>query len=215
MNQTKFHPKIDAFWKWFIQMEEHIVTFFEADVDDERASLIERVNNEVLEFGLFAWEISPGTNKPFRFTLSPNGDANRLALSKLIISEAPSRLRNWEFYASKPAKDWDYILSVYDDWMIERPIEAFRWQYVLLEYSDDTFELLVQAKNIQFMDEESQTAAIDQVLNNIVGEECNINYFNEVSIVDKFPPEYQEISAPIRELKEHFDEILAEWQQQV
>ena len=65
------------------------------------------------------------------------------------------------------------------------------------------------------MDEESQSAAVDQVLNNVVGEECNINYFNEVSIVDKFPGEYEEISAPIRELKEHFDEILAEWQQQV
>lgn len=212
MNQTELHPKIAAFWKWFIQAEEHILTFFTEEVDEDRAPLIERINNQVLEFGLFAWEISPGTQKPFRFTLSPNGDPQRLALSKLIVSKAP-KLRNWEYLYAKPAKDWDFVLPIYDDWMIERSLEAFRWQYVLLEYPDDSLELLIKANNLLFMDQDSQEMAIDQVLTNIVGEECNINYFTDVSLVEEFPAEYKEISAPIRDLKEHFDEILAEWQQ--
>lgn len=212
MNQTELYPKIEAFWKWFIQAEEHILTFFAEEIDEDRASLIESINNQVLEFGLFAWEISPGEEKPFRFTLSPNGDPQRLALSKLIISKAP-QLRKWEYLPAKPSKDWDFVLPIYDDWMIERSIEAFRWQYVLLEYPDDSVELLIKARNLLFMDEDSQAMAIDQVLTNIVGEECNINYFTEVHIVEEFPEEYQEISAPIRDLAEHFDEILAEWQQ--
>lgn len=213
MNQPEFQPKIDAFWQWFVRTEEQILTFFAADVDDDRATLIESINNQVLDFGLFAWEISPGEQKPYRFTISPNSNAERLALSKLIISKAPL-LRNWEYFYAKPAKDWDFVLSVYDDWMMERSIEAFQWHYVLLEYPNDTLELLIQAQNIHFMDEESQRAAIDQVLINIVGEEDNITFFTNVRIVDQIPDEYIETSAPIRELKEHFDEILAEWRQE-
>lgn len=213
MNQPEFQPKIDAFWQWFVRTEEQILTFFAADVDDDRATLIESINNQVLDFGLFAWEISPGEQKPFRFTISPNSNAERLALSKLIISKAPP-LRNWEYFYAKPAKDWDLVLSVYDDWMMERSIEAFQWHYVLLEYPNDTLELLIQAQNIHFMDEESQRAAVDQVLINIVGEENNITFFTNVRIVDEIPDEYVETSAPMLELKEHFDEILAEWRQE-
>jgi len=213
MNQPEFQPKIDAFWQWFVRTEEQILTFFAADIDDDRATLIESINNQVLDFGLFAWEISPGEQKPFRFTISPNSNVERLALSKLIISKAPP-LRNWEYFYAKPAKDWDFVLSVYDDWMMERSIEAFQWHYVLLEYPNDTLELLIQAQNIHFMDEESQRAAVDQVLINIVGEENNITFFTNVRVVDQIPEEYVETSAPMRELKEHFDEILAEWRQE-
>lgn len=213
MNQANIQPKIDSFWKWFVQMEDRIATFFSEESDVDKETLIEAINNRVLDFGLFAWEISAGTNKRFRLVLSPNGDAQRLALSQSIVAQAPS-LRDWEFYYAKPAKQWDYVFSIYDDFMMERSIEAFRWEYVLLEYPDDTLEIKIMASNIQFLDKEAQKAAVDLALTNIVGEEAKVNYLNQVSIVAEFEEEYNNISTPIRDFKEHFDEILAEWTEQ-
>ena len=213
MNQTNVDPKIDSFWKWFVQMEDRIATFFAEDSEVDKDALIETINNRVLDFGLFAWEIGAGKTKRFHLTLSPNGDAKRLALSRSIIAQAPS-LRDWEFYHAKPAKQWDYIFSIYDDFMMERSIEAFRWEYVLLEYPDDSLELKIVASNINFLDGEAKKAAVDLALTNIVGEECKVNYLKKVSIVEEFDDEYSGMGAPIRELKEHFDEILAEWAEQ-
>ncbi|MEZ5041732.1 MAG: hypothetical protein R2828_17690 [Saprospiraceae bacterium] len=209
MANSTLNAKIESFWKWFVQTEDRILTFFSDEVDADKDALIETINNKILDFGLFSWEIGPDRGRRHYLTISPNGDKTRLEISKLIISKAP-RLRNWSFYYAKPSKKWDFVFKIYDDFMMERTIEAFRWNYVLLEYADDTLEIQIEANNISFLDQDYKKTAADLVITNILGEEAKIKDINKITIVEELDDEYSAICAPIRELKEHFEEILAE-----
>jgi len=64
--------KVKQFWDWFIDNEYQ----FRAITDTK--TVVELLNNQVLEFGMFAWEIGIGVEKPHSFTISPNGDKKRL-----------------------------------------------------------------------------------------------------------------------------------------
>ena len=214
MKQHEQIPKIEAFWQWFRQMETEIANYFGPESTANEQDLIEQINNRVLDFGLFAWEIGPHEDRGFYLTISPNGDQERLTLSQLLVSKAPP-LRNWVFFPAKPPKKWDFLLTVYDDFMMERTVEVFRWNYVLLEYPDDSLEVILEANNMSFLDKEGRQAAGESVLNNIIGEEAKIQFVDKMRIVESLDDEYAAISAPLRELREHFDEIMAEWADEV
>ena len=97
MNQD-IQAKIEQFWNWFTENEHRF-----RKVTDVREA-VEAMDDQILEFGLFKWEIGPGINKPFYLTLSPNGNEERLELSKMIMDLSPD-LRQWEFNYCKPLGD--------------------------------------------------------------------------------------------------------------
>ena len=62
--------KIDRFWKWFAQNEGDVVRA----VDDEilAESIVEQLDNFILDMGAFSWEIGAGIEKNWFLTISPN-----------------------------------------------------------------------------------------------------------------------------------------------
>ena len=85
MNKASIlEKKIDQFWSWFVQMEGPIRSFFTEEEPVNKDLIIESMNNRVLDFGMFTWEIGPGMNQPYYFLISPNGDKERLQISRQI-----------------------------------------------------------------------------------------------------------------------------------
>ena len=130
MNNDFLDQKIDDFWEWFLLMEQRFLDFFEDRTPGNKEALIEHLNNKVLDFGMFSWEMGPGKTKKYYFTVSPNGSEQRMRISQQLMQSAPN-LPDWELNYYKPPKDNELTLSLYDDFLIKRDIDASNWQFFL------------------------------------------------------------------------------------
>ncbi len=176
----KYDDKIHAFWTWFRTQEATYRDFFEEETVLDKDLLIEAMNDQVLEFGLFSWQISEGASRPFQFIISPNGHRERLLLSKYIMKAAPD-LPHWEFHAGKPARDWDLQLTLFDNYMIEHTIDASAWTYRLQPHPDGAVTIYLQAENIAHLDAETQQEGAERVVTGLLGEENRIHWVRRVA----------------------------------
>ncbi|MCB0550688.1 MAG: hypothetical protein KDD19_24165 [Phaeodactylibacter sp.] len=198
--------RVQSFWEWFAEMEDNIREFFTEEEMVDKPALVEAINNRVLDFGLFSWEIGPGIGRPYYFTISPNGSKERLRISKLIIEAAPN-LPDWEFYYARPAKSQGLKFTLYDDFMVEREVDASSWKYALAQQPDNRIEIILEAANMHHLDPDTQLIAGERVVNNLLGEEATINHVYRVRVVQELEEEHQEYRAPIAALMLEIESI--------
>ena len=198
--------RIQAFWQWFLEMEDNIREYFEEEEMVDKSALIESINNRVLDFGLFAWEIGPGINRAFYLSISPNGDRERLRISRQIMAAAPD-LPDWEFYHAKPAKGWNPRFTLYDDFMVEREVDASLWKYALVKKKDARVEVILEAPNVHHLDPDTRREAGEKIVTGLLGEELVIEHVYQVRVVGELEEEQQSQSAPVEQLKQHLEEV--------
>ncbi len=191
--------RIRQFWDWFTQ-NEHL---FKEVTDRDR--VIEMLNDQILEFGFFSWEIGPGRNEEYALTISPNGDGRRLQISKQIVQEAPL-IAGWEFYYCKPPKDWDFTFEMYDRSMIKQQFDASDWEFIIREdrQQRDKMEILLFAHNLFRVDRDDLPAVADLVINNVLGEEIKINFVQNLDLLEEIPVELEGRSRKLPELRASF-----------
>lgn len=178
--------KIEAFWDWFAGMENSFRLFFTNEELVNKDLLVEAMNNRVLDFGLFSWEIGPLEENRYYLAISPNGSKELLKQSRQIMSLAPE-WEDWAFYPAKPARDWDFTFSLFDSFMFERLIDANDWSFALKRRPDQLIEIMIEADNITHLDPETQIEAVNQVVLRTIGEERKINRVAKVLIIDEMP----------------------------
>ena len=199
MKHKNIPLNIIEFWDWF-QRDEHM---FREIIDPAHA--VEQMDNQVLAFGLFSWEIGAGKNKPHYFAISPNGDKGRLELSKKIISLAPE-MPDWEFYFCKPAKtNWDFTFEAYDRFLVKHTFDASGWDYILEKNGDGNIEIMVKTENMHVMDFDDELNAVDLVITNILGEELTIHHLDAFETVDEFTEGQIPYCKKMTTLKEQFE----------
>jgi len=199
--------RIKEFWAWFIDNEYQ----FREVTDTEK--VVELLNNQVLDFGMFAWEIGVGKEKQHSFTISPNGNKERLRLSRQIVKEAPN-LRNWEFNYCKPIReDWDFTFEVFNSMLIKQTYDASKWDFVLEEEDNEKIKILFRASNIATLDYDDLPAVGDLVVNNLLGEETKTNHVHSVDFVDDFLPDDEDWTFNVRKLSREFRAFLREIKQ--
>lgn len=195
--------KIESLWRWFVVNENQIIDSFQ---NESLANhIVENLDNLILDFGMFTWEIGPGKVKPWFLTISPNGDRDLIRVSQKIIEHAPN-LDDWEFNYCKPAKDWDRRFIIYDSNMNEQNIDASNWKYVMLRNEDGMIDLILEAMNITHLDHDTARTAADIIVTSEIGEETKIQKILSVDIVDKLKRQYNSRKIEIQYLKKHFNE---------
>lgn len=203
MAQQNIPLNIIEFWDWF-QKHEHLYR----EVSDPEYA-VEAMNNQVLSFGLFAWEIGAGKSKPHAFTISPNGNKERLALSEKIISAAPG-MPDWEFHFCKqPKDDWDFTFEAYDRFLTKLTFEAKDWEYLLEKNGEGEIEIMVRGENLDVLDLDDELNAVDLVITNILGEEWVIHHLDAFVTVDDFAPEQLPRVKKMPTLREQFAKMIA------
>lgn len=199
--------QIESFWEWFVEYEDTIKEFFDEESLVDKNALIEEINNQVLDFGMFSWEIGPGSSRNYYLTISPNGKSDQLELSRRIMAAAPD-LPDWEFHHAKPAKDWNLQFTIYDDFMREQLIDASEWQFALVPKPSRQVDIFLQADNIDFLDAETRATAGDLVVTNLLGEERKINYVRRIEILSAHEEPQQAADQPIGRLKEQLEAMV-------
>lgn len=206
MNNDFIDQKIDDFWEWFLLMEQRFLDFFEDRAPGNKEALIEHLNNKVLDFGLFSWEMGPGKTKKYYFTVSPNGNEQRMRISQQLMQSAPN-LPDWELNYYKPPKENELTLSLYDDFLIKRDIDASGWQFFVSRPSKNGIEILLQADSISALDVETKQSAADTIVQNCIGEKNKILYLDQIRFINEFDAQHRE-GRPIQELRRAFESLV-------
>lgn len=207
MTKEALEEKIDAFWEWFVEYGATILEFFDEDSHVDKNALIEEINNQVLDFGMFSWEIGPGRSRKYYLTISPNGKPEQLELSRKIMAAAPD-LSDWEFHHAKPAKAWNLQFTIYDDFMREQLIDASEWQFALVPRPGHQVDIFLQAGNIDFLDADTRATAGDLVVTNLLGEERKINYVRRIEVLSAHEEPQRAADQPIGRLKEQLEAMV-------
>ena len=187
--------KIREFWDWFIIHERKF-----REVEDPE-KVVNMLNDRVLDFGFFRWELGEGTYKPHRFIISPNGDRQRLQLSKQIMALAPI-MPDWEFFPFKPPGEWDYTFSMYDAAMMLQTFNAANWRCLIETDADHRIKVILCGENLWRLDPDDLPAAANLVVTNIVGEEFRIYHIRDIELYEELDEEDAEQSFPISELRD-------------
>jgi hypothetical protein len=198
--------KINNLWKWFFSNEQVIKDCIENDSASKKDYIIEHLDNLVLDLGVFTWEIGPGINRPWSFTISPNGDKELIKKSKKIIESAPD-IADWEFHYSKPAKDWNREFTIFDNFLNKQTINASNWKYVAIKHEDGMIALLLEAKDIEHLDSDTASTAANLVVLSEIGEETKIQHICSIDIVPQLDDKYDSRKSDIKHLKKHIDKI--------
>jgi hypothetical protein len=197
--------KIKSFWKWFAENETRIRGVLDTNFPSEKDALINDLDNQILEFGMFTWEIGYEPDHSFFLIISPNGNWERLGLSRSIMKLAPN-LDDWHFYYAKPAKEWNLQFSLFDNNVIEHQVNASNWTYILIKQGDK-FKIIIAAGNIAHLDYDTRNAAGDLVVTNLLGEELKIIKIAEIEMVNAFEKTLKAPSFPILSLKAQVENL--------
>lgn len=185
--------KIQNFWNWFKENSSKINP--EVITED----MIDTLDSKILELGDFAWEIREGISKPNMLIISPGGDVELLEHTKSIIENSLA-IDEWEFEYFKPAKEWDYSFYIDEESTL---IDASDWEYVLLKFSDGTFDILIKAENINTLDDNDKSIAIDIVLESSLGEKNYLERILNYELVSSFEGKYAGKQNNIKVLGDH------------
>jgi hypothetical protein len=198
MNQEK----IENLWKWFLQNEQQIIDAVQNETASE--TLIENLDNLILDLGMFKWEIGRGKMQPWYLTISPNSDLDLLKVSREVIAKAPE-LDHWEFNHFEPAKEWDRTFVLYDNNMDEQQVDASDWNVVALSRGDGMIDLILEASNIDHLDDDTAFTAADLVVIGEIGEENRILKVKTVDIVSQLEDQHNLQKNHIADLKNNLD----------
>lgn len=194
--------KIDAFWQWFEKMEPQYRKFFTEETANTEL-LIEAMNNRVLDFGQFKWEMREGKQGVLQFIISPNCDHELFEISKEIVQQQP-RMDKWVFLPALPPQKTDFQFEMYDHAMRLISIDGTKWRFVLEEI-DDVVEVVFEISNLQNIEIDTQIEAAENLLKKIIGEEQFIDKIGGLEVTDQFD-EWEE-GIPIQQLAEKFGAI--------
>ncbi len=187
---------IKKIWDWFVLNQGSL--FPEMITTD----LINELDSKILSLGNFSWEIREGLTKDNLLIISPNGNVELLDSTKEIIKRSPN-LPNWEFLHYKPAKEWDFKLSIQEDDNVQKIIDAIEWEYVLFKFSDGTYDIIIKADSIKNLPVSDKNLIADIVLESVLGEKLSLSLIKNIEFVDEFKKEHDNKKTSIQLLKSH------------
>lgn len=187
---------VSEFWNWFGKQADAIAS------EPENSGLLGELDRRVSALdSRLSWEIGPGLAKPWQLVLSPNLDRELRKFASSVVSAAPA-LEQWEFYAARQPKDWDYRVDLYRDDRAENiSVDASNWTFVLLKYPDGIREILMKASGLPDMNDDDRRQAAAITLVSILGEDVVMDVIDEFDLVDELEPRFAERERPIQELR--------------
>jgi hypothetical protein len=199
--------RIESFWKWFSKIDPEVLSDCGEEGGKERekakAALISKIDKRVQQLGDVTWEVGPGKVKPWAFIISPNGRPELVRIADKIIACAPNSTE-WEFYSSKPPKEWSVLkFRMLDDATQQwHEIDASGWKYVIFLYDDGMCDIVVLTGPGSAGVDMDVAARI--LVEGLLGERSIMERINKIESV----PSYDGIMIDIQRLPDHFKSVI-------
>jgi len=185
--------KVACFWNKFRDISEAIVK------EPNNSTLINKLDEDVNELGEFDWEYGPSNIKEYYFCLSPNFQKELSPIIEEIISVAPE-LKDWEFLAYKPKKEWVGEWMMLNDDGEEIIINSEDWECMVYKFQDGTYDLDVKINQDLNTNDKTFENAVDVLLTNVLGEKKYMELVVDVKIVEAFEKENKDQATLVKHL---------------
>jgi hypothetical protein len=195
-----FNNRIVEFWKWFESISDELL------LNPNREDLISQIDVHINQLGAFDWEIGPLSKITSYFAISPNLDYDKLQYTRQIIANAPHCI-GWQFFPSKPPKEWDGIWKMKNEFGKRILINSSNWEYILYQFEDRTFDIDIL---IDYVDGDLQTCylAIDIALTGYLGEEEFMRLIKNIKILTELTDELADKLTRLKFLKKQIKQII-------
>jgi len=169
---------IAQFWHWFAASAERLKSLYSSD---QLENLTNEVNRELdkVEPEL-AWEMGPGKEKPYLFTISGEGNPQLRKLADLIMRLAPADLEGWELYAARPARPAPAVVRLPESGEIFKTVE---WKFIPLEHhKSGRLDLVIVDDRLARSDREAALKAVSLYLDQLLGEDTVETWIGEFRV---------------------------------
>jgi len=187
-----------CFWTWFTEIAQSLA------YNLDNPHLLEELDRRVSELHpSISWEVGPGRKASSQLVISPNLDRDLLPITRRIISYAPS-MANWEIYAARQSKQWNYILKIEDESGMELCFDVSSWTYVLLKYPQGDYEVVIKSNKPLPSSKDVcwQISAI--ILESEMGEELLLEKIGTFTLVEALDAKWLAREKPIKDLRRAF-----------
>ena len=196
--------RIGEFWRWFASVQDKLAALLEKGVTEEIARMVAAKMNELTnEVG---WEVGPGAERPYSFSIALNGSLENLAVAEEIVKEAPV-LPNWEIYAGRPPKNWDGRIRLRNKQGQVVTLDSSGWRYILAGYDGNSFFDIAIIADWPIMDLAAKKQAASLAIQAVLGEVTMLKRFDRVKVVVSPSPDQLARSSSISDLKNHLDHL--------
>jgi len=168
---------VTEFWRWFVATESPLKALYSAG---QFEPLAEQMNRELdrVDPGL-AWEIGAGRTRPYLLTISGEGNLELREKAERLLERAP-RLKDWEFYSSRPARVAPAAVRLPES---GQRFETSTWTFVPSERSDEgRLDLVIVDEHLARSGRESALKAVSIYLDQLLGEDTVEAWIGMVSI---------------------------------
>ncbi len=196
--------QVKDFWEWFYNNQQLIEEVVDNQEHLKTEAVVQSLNQHILGMGKIKWELGNPSPGFFTFTLSPNSDRELLKITKTVIASV-KLIPGWSFYhALQPTGNAS--LQMYDLNMEIQEVNAHSWRVAPFSDGNGRYELMLEADNIMHLDEDTQTVAVDLILNALLGEERKIKALVGFDILDSFDDKQAEHAFPMLGLSDFLGE---------
>lgn len=198
--KSKRNTGIERFWKWFQQVADDLGKNLEND------TILQELDRRVSELGNVAWEVGPGKIEPSALVITPDGAVGEIEKCRRIVALAPT-IEGWEFHSARPPRQWDLRFMIERDAGGFMNIDARGWRYVLFRFPDHTFDIVLEAHNLDKATSQERYRAAVVLLDGILGEIRRLKRIKGIDIVISLTQEQETSASAIEVLGEHLESL--------
>jgi hypothetical protein len=208
MNETPStsERRIDEFWGWFKNHSDQIVRSLKFD---DGVAATESMQTQLKALcTTIGWEIGPvSVGRQFlAFTL--NGDLRNLETIEQILKKAPS-LRDWDFIAGRPRREFRDIIILRNELGQERSFSLKDWRYVLTSFDNNAFFDIEIATDVRLrLDEKGQQKLLTTAVQGALGEFDTLKFIDRISFAANIDDTWESRASPFIHLSAHIDSLV-------
>lgn len=196
---------INRFWTWFKAESSELASLLDTS---QTIEIAERVGSEVerLSKGI-GWELGPGLKRDYSFTITFNGQRDRIPLVERIVAFAPD-LKRWEINCGRPPKVWDGRFVLRNRFGESIEVNSGEWSYTLVAFDSNSFFDVKLIGSLPAMDEAAKIQACDIVVQAELGERERLEWIDKIEITQEPRKSQLDNATPIKYLRKHIESLL-------
>jgi hypothetical protein len=167
--------------------------------------VVHELNQVITSIADIGWELGPVDGGGAFLAFSPGRDIELMPLLRKLVASAP-QIDGLEFLIGRPARVWNFVVSVRTEHEGTLAIDCSEWLYALEVFEDGRvgIEIASGANEVRGWDPASVSRlAVDMTL----GEDFRLESLEYLDCVEELPADRRENATALKYLAEHLASI--------
>lgn len=193
------NSKISLLWAFVLAHHHELVG------PEPSEEIVRELNQAIIGIANMGWELGPADGGGTFLAFSPGRDVELLPLLRELVASAP-RIDGLEFLLGRPARSWNFVVSVRTELEGTLEVDCSEWLYALEVFDGGRvgIEIASGANEVRGWDPASVSRlAVDMTL----GEDFRLESLEYLDCVEELSADRREHATALKYLAEHLASI--------